>query len=101
MCCGAKLCKSIDREELINDPRFVTNALRTENQRELKPLLEERLREKSTDAWRVILDEAGVPNGPINSIDQVVVDEQVIAREMIVEVDHPKAGKTMMPRRSD
>lgn len=93
----SKLCKSIDRAGLINDPRFVTNSLRTENQAELKKLLTERFLEKNTAAWQVILDEAGIPNGPINSIDQVVVDQQVIAREMIVEVNHPKAGKTMLP----
>lgn len=92
-----KLCKSINCEELIDDPRFATNALRTSNQRELKSLIAEKLSEKSTAAWRVILDDAGVPNGPINSIDQVVADQQVKAREMIVEVDHPTAGKTMLP----
>jgi len=93
----AKLCKSINCVELISDPRFLTNTLRTENHRELKQLLTDRIREKSTETWRALLDEAGVPNGPINSIDQVVIDPQVIAREMIVEVDHPQAGKTLLP----
>ena len=93
----AKLCKSINCEELINDPRFVTNSLRTENHRLLKPLIAESFRKKKTETWRAILDKAGVPNGPINSIDQVIVDPQVISREMIVEVEHPKAGKTLLP----
>jgi CoA:oxalate CoA-transferase len=52
---------------------------------------------KTTKEWQKILDDAGVPNGPINHIDEVLEDEQVKAREMIIEVEHPKAGKLKMP----
>ncbi len=93
----AKLCKSLGLDELINDPRFLSNTQRTENQSLLKPLISDKTRQKTTNEWREILDLAGVPNGPINSVDQVIADPQVIAREMIVEVDHPKAGKTFLP----
>ncbi|MDX1417148.1 MAG: CoA transferase, partial [Candidatus Promineifilaceae bacterium] len=93
----AELCQSLNCEDLINDPLFATNSLRTENQHLLKPLLTAKFKEKTTEEWQKILDDAGVPNGPINTIDKVVVDQQVVARDMIVEVDHPQAGKTMLP----
>jgi CoA:oxalate CoA-transferase len=90
-------CSAIAREELLDDPRFETNALRTANQSELRPLLAEPLLQKRTAEWRELFDTVGIPNGPINSVDEVVVDPQVVAREMIVEVDHPVAGKTSLP----
>jgi CoA:oxalate CoA-transferase len=93
----SKFCTVIEREELRDDPRFCTNTLRTANHHELKPLLAGSISEKTTDEWRRIFDQSGIPNGPINSVDQVVADPQVIAREMIIEVDHPVAGKTSIP----
>ncbi len=93
----SKFCLAIEREELRDDPRFSTNPLRTANHSELRPLLASTINKKTTGAWRQVFDRSGIPNGPINSIDQVVTDPQVIAREMIVEVDHPLAGKTSLP----
>jgi len=93
----SKFCKEIERDKLRDDPRFSTNMLRTANYTELRPLLAGALRDKTTAEWRRIFDESGIPNGPINSVDQVIADPQVIAREMIVEVDHPVAGKTSLP----
>lgn len=93
----SKFCGVIKRKELLDDPRFITNAQRTANHAELKPLLTTIFLEKSTAEWRQLFDQSGIPNGPINSVDQVVIDPQVVAREMIVEVDHPKAGKTSLP----
>jgi CoA:oxalate CoA-transferase len=93
----AKFCAAINRSELRDDPRFATNTLRTTNQQDLKRVLCETFRTKNTNEWREILDQAGVPNGPINSVDEVIKDPQVIAREMIVEVNHPRAGVTPLP----
>jgi len=93
----AKLCEAIERPELINDERFMKNPLRNENYDELRPLLASAFKVKTINEWQDILDKAGVPNGPINTIDKVVKDPQVLAREMIVEIDHPVAGKTKMP----
>ena len=91
------LVKVLDAEELGEDERFNTNPKRGENYDELRPLLAEPLKTKTTEEWIDILNDAGVPNGPINDIEGVVNDPQVKAREMIVEVDHPVAGKTKMP----
>jgi CoA:oxalate CoA-transferase len=92
-----KFCEAIGRSNLAADPRFKTNPLRTSNYDALRPLIADAMVRKSTDAWIAILEEAGVPNGPINSVDKVVTDPQVLAREMIVEVEHPVAGTTKLP----
>lgn len=93
----AKLCKALGREELANDKRFSTNPLRNQNYDELRPLIAKCFMGKTTKTWQDILDSTGVPNGPINTVDKVLKDPQVLAREMIVEVDHSKAGKVKMP----
>lgn len=90
-------CRVIEQPALEKDPRFESNQLRTENHCELEPLLNSVLRTKSTNAWRSIFDEHGIPNGPINSVAEVLADPQVIARDMIVDVEHPLAGKTSLP----
>lgn len=93
----ARFCQAVDLEELIEDELFSTNSKRHDNYGELRPLIAEKLKGKSMEAWQRIFDAAAVPNGPINTIDKVMENEQVIAREMIVEVDHPVAGALKMP----
>jgi CoA:oxalate CoA-transferase len=91
-----KLCIALGMPELAKDKRFITNPLRAKNYAELRPLLAKEFKKKSTDVWHEVLLDYGVPNGPINNIENVVNDPQVKAREMIVEVDHPTAGKVKM-----
>ena len=52
---------------------------------------------KTGEEWQKMFDEAGIPCGPINTIDKVVTNEQVVARDMILEVEHPVAGATRIP----
>jgi len=92
-----KFCEALGIEELSRDKRFVTNPLRNENYEILRPIIAKIIREKTTEEWQDILDKAGVPNGPINTVDKVVENPQVKARNMIVEVEHPRAGKLKMP----
>lgn len=92
-----KFCDLINRPELIEDARFITNAKRTENQKELKGILDTVFPAKTVDEWLEAIDGAGIPCGPINTVDRVMKDPQVLARDMIVEVDHPVAGKFKMP----
>jgi CoA:oxalate CoA-transferase len=92
-----KFCDLINRPELIEDERFVSNAKRTENQKQLKAILDTIFPDKTVDEWLEAIDGAGIPCGPINTVDRVMKDPQVLARDMIVEVDHPVAGKFKMP----
>lgn len=92
----AKLCEVLQKKDWITDERFKTNPMRNQNYEVLRPMLGEAIKVKTTADWQEILDNAGVPNGPINTIDKVLEDPQVLAREMVVEVEHPIAGKLKM-----
>ncbi len=86
------LCSLLETPDLIDDERFNTGPKRTRNHAALEPLLEAAFRKKPTDEWLELLLEAEIPCGPIQTIDQVVRDPQVVHRGMIQEITHPKAG---------
>jgi len=89
----AKFCKILGAEEtLLADPRFATNADRNVHRRELIELVEQILRRRPAVEWVEALVAAGVPAGPINFPDETLTDDHVIARRMIVELDHPLIG---------
>ena len=88
-----KLCKVLGTPELIDDPKYKMNKDRNDNIVELCEIISKISVTKTTAEWMQILEEGGLPVGPINTIDRVVHDEQVNARDMIVEVEHPIAGK--------
>jgi formyl-CoA transferase len=88
-----KFCKIAGVEHLMDDPRYATNPRRVENRKVLVPLLQEVFRQRDSGEWLKLLGEAEIPIGPINTIDRVFADPQVLAREMLVEMEHPKVGK--------
>ena len=93
----SKFCEHVDRQELISDERFQTNADRTENHSELFPILSEIMSQRTTDDWIDALGNIGVPCGPINTMDKVVSHPQVQAREMITRVAHQITGDVEVP----
>ena len=80
-------------EHLKEDPRFSTRDQRTVNADELHEILAKIYLTQPTDHWVKLLNAAGVPASPVNTVGRMVEDEQVIARQMIVEQQHPTAGK--------
>ena len=89
----AKFCAILGAEQtLLADPRFATNADRNAHRGELIELIERILRQRPAAEWVEQLVQAGVPAGPINFPDETLTDEHVIARRMIVELDHPLIG---------
>jgi len=78
--------------DLLEDPRFTTNPLRVEHRDELLPLVADAMAARTSVEWVEVLDAAGVPVGPIQTVDEVVTDPQVRARGMVGEVKHPTAG---------
>ena len=88
-----KFCKVLGVEAtLMADPRFATNAARNTNRAELIPLLEQILARRDAATWVEELVAAGIPAGPINFPDETLTDEHVLARGMIVELEHPLIG---------
>ncbi|OLF13219.1 carnitine dehydratase [Actinophytocola xinjiangensis] len=81
-----KLCEVLGVPELADDPRFVRNADRTENREQLRPLLVERLAARGAVEWFDLLVEAGVPCGPINTIDGGFAMAERFGLDPIVEV---------------
>ena len=79
--------------ELADDPRFKTNALRVKNNDQIVAILQEAVAKRSTADWMAALEAAGIPAGPVLHHDEVFADPQVLARGMVGEVHHAKAGK--------
>ena len=89
-----RIARLVGAPELIADPRFVDNSARMAHRDELARLLGEHLRERPTRDWLQALDDAGIPAGPIQNIGAMVADPQTQARAMVVELEHPVAGRT-------
>ena len=88
-----RIVKVIGRPELADDARFRTNNDRMKNLAALTPLIAERLKSRPSAEWIREFEAAGVPVGPVTKIGEMLADPQVAAREMVVEVDHPRAGR--------
>ena len=88
------LLKSIDRMDLQENEMFSSNFNRKENITQLVEILNSELIKKTSKEWLKIFDDNGLPCGPINSINEMFVDPQTIEREMIIDVDNKKAGKS-------
>ncbi|NNM01718.1 MAG: CoA transferase [Gammaproteobacteria bacterium] len=75
--------------ELADDERFASNQARVRNRSTLAPLLQQKMLERDKDEWLALLEAAGVPAGPINTVAEVFADPQILARDMRVTVPHP------------
>ncbi len=93
-----KFCEVANCAHLAGDPRFATNGKRVENRAELTRMLAEIVAKRPTRRWVEALEAAGVPNGPINALDQVFREPQAIARGLKIELPHPTAGKVSLVR---
>lgn len=87
-----KLCEILKVPELLSDPRFCDPHVRHQNQKELKPILEQAFSHYSQAQALTLLGEAGIPCAPINTVDKIMTDPQVAARNMLIDVEHPIAG---------
>jgi formyl-CoA transferase len=91
------VCDVMGEPALATDERFDTNPKRVKRHAEIKPLVEAWTAQHSVADVVERMLAAGVPSAPINTIDQIVNDPHIAgARQMFVEVDHPKAGKTTL-----
>lgn len=89
-------CKAMGLEELINDPRFTTNALRVSNRDIIYPIIEKRMLTKTAKEWENIFEKAGLPSSLMFELDQVFSNPHILEREMLQYVDHPTLGKIKM-----
>jgi crotonobetainyl-CoA:carnitine CoA-transferase CaiB-like acyl-CoA transferase len=78
--------------ELSDDPLFATNTDRLAHLPQLVERIEQRTRLATRAHWLELLEDAGIPAGPINTVPEALADPQTQARGMVVEVEHPRLG---------
>jgi crotonobetainyl-CoA:carnitine CoA-transferase CaiB-like acyl-CoA transferase len=88
-----RLASALGLASMTEDPRFATNVERVTHRRELETALEESIGRHDRDALLKLLDEAGVPATPVNTVDQVLNDPQTASRTVIRRMRHPKLGE--------
>lgn len=91
------MCELFNKPEWIDDPRFATNGDRTANVKELMELMNEVTKTKTVDEWLPLLEAKGLPCAPINDMSRITKDPSILEREMLVELEHPIAGKMTVP----
>ena len=89
-------CPLLGLAQMVDDPRYVTNAARNANRMSLVAALQEAFLARTYEEWEAILLPAGIPLGAINTLDAVVDHPQVVARGALAECDHPIAGRIRM-----
>ena len=92
-----RMCRAIGQDAMLDDPRYTTNTDRVEHRAECVGELSALFAQKTTAHWVDLIVEAGVPCGPINTVADVVSNPQVLARNMIAEVDHPNIPNLKFP----
>lgn len=88
-----RLCEAIDVPSLATDPRFMTNALRTENYEALCPILEKAFGARNSAEWFSVMEAYQLPYSPIRTIDEIVDDPNLRYRGMIASVEQPGMGQ--------
>ncbi|KZV92574.1 CAIB/BAIF family enzyme [Exidia glandulosa HHB12029] len=83
----------LEDSSVATDPRFATNAARVANRDILVPLVEEKMKQHGREHWLEKFKGLGIPYGPINNIKQTFEHPQAVARGVVQEVEHPRAGK--------
>ncbi|XP_035408494.1 succinate--hydroxymethylglutarate CoA-transferase isoform X5 [Cygnus atratus] len=91
------VCKILNLPEVSKDSRYKTNTLRVQNRKELIDILSTRFLEKTTVKWLQLFEGSGVPYGPINNMQQVFSDPQVLHNGLMMEMNHPTAGRIVVP----
>ena len=92
-----RLAKAMGRSDMVSDPRYATNRARVERRTEVNQVVTAWFQARSSQQIQDELHEHGVPVSPVNSIADIFEDPHFAAREMLVEVDHPKLGTLRLP----
>lgn len=87
-----KFCRAVERTDLLEDPRFSSNASRVAHCTELHEILEAIFQTRPAAEWLQLLEREGIPCAPINTVSRAAADPQVRERQMILEVQDPQAG---------
>jgi crotonobetainyl-CoA:carnitine CoA-transferase CaiB-like acyl-CoA transferase len=89
-----RIATALGHPEWRDDPRFATNTVRIENREALVAAMNDIVVTRSKAEWIALLDQAGVPVGPVHTIGEALTHPQTLARGMVVDLVHPRAGPT-------
>ena len=92
----SRLCDALEQSDLANDKRFSTNGARVNNRKHLCDVIQQNLKQHGSAHWLEKLKQCSVPCGPINTIDQVFKDPQVLARGMVISASESRSGEVKM-----
>jgi len=92
----SRLCDALEQSDLANDERFTTNAARVNNRNHICDVIQQSLKQYGSAHWLEKLKQCSVPCGPINTIDQVFEDPQVLARGIVISAPESRSGKVSM-----
>lgn len=92
-----KFCQAAGNAALADDPRYATNPARIAHREQICGEVAALLSTRTTQEWLTLLEPLGVPCGPINTVDQVFNDPQILHRGMRIELEHPQTGPVTLP----
>lgn len=95
--CWPRICRVLGAEWLIDDPRFATPQARVNHREELNSILTEYFLKEKAEDWIEILHAEDIPAAPVNTVDKVVIDPQVLHSGMILSLEHPLGGEIKLP----
>ncbi|MBI2917787.1 MAG: CoA transferase [Chloroflexi bacterium] len=91
-----RIARVIDEEWMVDEPRFQTHESRNLYREELEGIIQKKLETLNTDQWVALFEVEDIAGGPVNTVDKTAADPQVLANDLIVEVDHPLGGKVKL-----
>ncbi|MFP7570140.1 CaiB/BaiF CoA transferase family protein [Marivita sp. S2033] len=91
-----RLLDVLERRDLMDDPRFATNAARVQNRDAVRAVFQAHFSTQTTDHWIEVLNGKGIPAGPVLSVAEALDDPQIRHREMVIDVPHPGHGDVKM-----
>jgi crotonobetainyl-CoA:carnitine CoA-transferase CaiB-like acyl-CoA transferase len=91
--CWPRICRVLDIEHMIDDPRFESFESRIEHREELDAIIEEAFMKERAEDWLEVLHVEHIGAGPVNTLDKAAEDPQILERKMIIEMEHPLGDK--------
>jgi len=88
-----RICRAVNREWMIDDPRFNTPAKRYENKDELEKLIEEAIEKETTETWEAIFEVEDIAFASINTLDKALADPQIVHNKPVITLKHPEYGE--------
>ena len=92
-----RLCQLLGKPEWLEDQCYNSNSARVENRQQLCTQISQLLEQRSSEDWLTALEQQQIPCGPINNLEQVFADPQLLARNMLVNIKDDRSGEITLP----